>query len=194
MNEVMLIFSLAAAGCLVRLTTDLVLQVLARRVSSGTLANGPNHGSTQESRSKADPVVALGLTLTCYGTIAMGLVSELPGEFAFQRTGLVFALLCVGGLVGEISRTGTTTAAPDGDADEREPVERTPTSVGLSAALMLALNLAIAVLAGGQGLVHIVPPPAPAVGQSAELEQIVVVAKRESNSASGRASDSMSFL
>jgi hypothetical protein len=198
MNEVMVIFSLAAAGCLVRLSTDLVLQVLARRVSSGTLANGPNHGSPPESQSKADPVVALGLTLTCYGAIALALVAELPGEFAFQRTGLVFALLCVGGLVGEISRTGTGTgtgtAAPDVEADERKPVERTPTSVGLSAALMLALNLAIAVLAGGQGLVGIVPPPAPAAGQSAELEQIVVVAKRGSEHGSGRESDSSSLL
>ena len=80
MNEVMVIFSLAAAGCLVRLSTDLVLQVLARRVSSGTLANGPHHGSPHESQSKADPVVALGLTLTCYGAIALALVSELPGK------------------------------------------------------------------------------------------------------------------
>jgi hypothetical protein len=192
MNEVMVIFSLAAAGCLVRLSTDLVLQVLARRISSGTLANSPNQGSPHESAAKADPVVALGLTLTCYGTIALVLVSELPGAFALQRTGLVFALLCVGGLVGEISRTGTGTgtAAPDVDADQREPVERTPTSVGLSVALMLALNLAVAVMAGGQGLVSIVPPPVPAAGEGAELEQIVVVGKRGSE----RASDSTDYL
>ena len=190
MNEVMVIFLLAAVGCLVRLSTDLVLQVLARRVSSGTLANGPSSASPHESPSKPDPVVALGLTLTCYGTIALALVSALPGAFAFQRTGLVFALLCVGGLVGEISRAGTGTAAADADAEAREPVERTPTSVGLSVALMLALNLAIAVLAGGQGLVHIVPPPAPAAGDATELEQIVVVAKRGSD----RTSDSSTFL
>lgn len=186
MNEVVVIFSLAVAGCLVRLSTDLVLQVLARRAAAGTTATGPDHGTSHESEPKADPVFTLGLTLTCYGAIALAIVSELPGGLAFQRTWLAFALLCVGGLVGEISRTSSHSSPPaDVDADDVEPVERTPGSVGLSVALMLAMNLAIAVLASGQGLVQIVPPRVQAGAQSGELEQIVVVARRGSSDQPG---------
>ena len=190
MNEFMVIFSVAASGCLVRLSTDLVLQFFARKVPSGTIATGPHHGHAPESQPKVDPLVTLSLTLTCYGAIALALVSALPGALAFQRTWLAFALLCVGGLIGEISRTGTSAdsgaAESDLDADESEPEERSPGSVGLSVALMLALNLAVAVLSSGQGLVQIVPPPAPASdNQSTELEQIVVVARRGSDELGG---------
>ncbi|MGA2187182.1 MAG: hypothetical protein ABSH33_01550 [Steroidobacteraceae bacterium] len=184
MNEFMVIFSIAASGCLVRLSTDLVLQLLARKAPSGTIAMGPHHGHAPDHHQKVDPVMALGLTLTCYGAISLALVSELPGALAFQRTWLAFALLCAGGLIGEISRTGggggsAASAESDADADDLEPKERTTGSVGLSVALMLALNLAVAVLSSGQGLVQIVPPPAPTSdNQSPELEQIVVVARR----------------
>lgn len=184
MNEVMVIFSVAASGCLVRLSADLVLQIFARRVPSGTIATGPHQGHTHDQQPKADPLVALGLTLTCYGALALALVSELPGALAFQRTWLVFALLCVGGLIGEISRARSRSDAEDSDleADEFEPEERTSGSVGLSVALMLALNLAVAVLSSGQGLIKIVPPPAPVTdNQATELEQIVVVARRASD-------------
>jgi hypothetical protein len=184
MSEVIVIFSLAASGCLVRLSTDLVLQLFARKVPSGTIATGPHHGQTPESQPKVDPLVTFGLTLTCYGAIALAIVSELPGALAFQRTWLAFALLCAGGLIGEISRTGTSagTTVAESDADDVDPEERTPGSAGLSVALMLALNLAVAVLVSGQGLVQIVPPPAPASdNQSTELEQIVVVARRGSD-------------
>jgi hypothetical protein len=169
---------------LVRLSTDLVLQLFARKVPSGTIATGPHHGQTPESQPKVDPLVTFGLTLTCYGAIALAIVSELPGALAFQRTWLAFALLCAGGLIGEISRTGTSagTTVAESDADDVDPEERTPGSAGLSVALMLALNLAVAVLVSGQGLVQIVPPPAPASdNQSTELEQIVVVARRGSD-------------
>ena len=186
MNEFMVIFSVAAFGCLVRLSTDLIVQFFARKVPSGTIATGPHHGQAPESQPQVDPWVTVGLTLTCYGAIALALVSELPGTLAFQRTWLAFALLCVGGLIGEISRTGsgvdTGSAESDLDADESEAEERTSGSVGLSVALMLALNLAVAVLSSGQGLVQIVPPPVPASdNQSTELEQIVVVARRGSD-------------
>lgn len=186
MNEFMVIFSVAAFGCLVRLSTDLVVQFFARKVPSGTIATGPHHGQAPESQPQVDPWVTVGLTLTCYGAIALALVSELPGTLAFQRTWLAFALLCVGGLIGEISRTGsgvdTGSAESDLDADESEAEERTSGSVGLSVALMLALNLTVAVLSSGQGLVQIVPPPVPASdNQSTELEQIVVVARRGSD-------------
>ncbi len=184
MNEFMVIFSVAASGCLVRLSTDLVVQFFARKVPSGTIATGPHHGQTPESQPQIDPWVTVGLTLTCYGAIALALVSELPGTRAFQRTWLVFALLCVGGLIGEISRTrsGADAGCAESDLDADESEERTSGSVGLSVALMLALNLAVAVLSSGQGLVQIVPPPAPASdNQSAELEPIVVVARRGSS-------------
>ena len=186
MNEFMVIFSVAAFGCLVRLSTDLIVQFFARKVPSGTIATGPHHGQAPESQPQVDPWVTVGLTLTCYGAIALALVSELPGTLAFQRTWLAFALLCVGGLIGEISRTGsgvdTGSAESDLDADESETQERTSGSVGLSVALMLVLNLAVAVLSSGQGLVQIVPPPVPASdNQSTELEQIVVVARRGSD-------------
>jgi hypothetical protein len=186
MNEFMVIFSVAAFGCLVRLSTDLIVQFFARKVPSGTIATGPHHGQAPESQPQVDPWVTVGLTLTCYGAIALALVSELPGTLAFQRTWFAFALLCVGGLIGEISRTGsgvdTGSAESDLDADESEAEERTSGSVGLSVALMLALNLTVAVLSSGQGLVQIVPPPVPASdNQSTELEQIVVVARRGSD-------------
>ena len=186
MNEFMVIFSVAAFGCLVRLSTDLIVQFFARKVPSGTIATGPHHGQAPESQPQVDPWVTVGLTLTCYGAIALALVSELPGTLAFQRTWLAFALLCVGGLIGEISRTGsgvdTGSAESDLDADESEAEERTSGSVGLSVVLMLALNLTVAVLSSGQGLVQIVPPPVPASdNQSTELEQIVVVARRGSD-------------
>jgi hypothetical protein len=184
MNEFMVIFSVAASGCLVRLSTDLVVQFFARKVPSGTIATGPHHGQAPVSQPQVDPWVTVGLTLTCYGAIALALVSELPGTLAFQRTWLVFALLCVGGLIGEISRTrsGVDAGSAESDLDADESEERTSGSVGLSVALMLALNLAVAVLSSGQGLVQIVPPPVPASdNQSAELEPIVVVARRGSN-------------
>jgi len=187
MNEIIEVFTLAASGCLVRLSTDLVLQLFARKLPSGTIVTGPTQGQSPEAASKADPLMTLWLTVGCYGAIALALVSELPGAFAFQRTWLAFAFLCVGGLIGEISRAGTNgpiadaDADADAEADEREPAERTPTSVGLSVALMLALDLAVAVLVSGQGLMQIVPPPATAsADQGTELAPIVVVAHRGS--------------
>jgi len=189
MNEFVVIFCVAASGCLVRLSTDLLLQFFARKVPNGTIVTGPHQGQAHESQAKADPVVGLGLTLTGYGAIALALVSELPGALALQRTWLVLALLCVGGLIGEISRAGTASAVSaenDPDAADIESEEPTPRSIGLSVALMLALNVAVAVLLSGQGLVQIVPPAAPvAANQSPELEQIVVVGRRGSDGPAG---------
>jgi hypothetical protein len=179
MNEVMVIFCVAAAGCLVRLSTELALQLAARKVANGTIASGPSDGDSAASKGGVDPVAAVALTLTCYGAIALALVSALPGALASERTCLAFGLLCAGGLIGEISRTGSGAQAGDLDDDEPQPKERTPRSIGLSVALMLALNLALAVLASGQGLIPLVPPPPAANGAAAtELEQIVVVARR----------------
>jgi len=179
MSEVIVIFSLAAAGCLVRMAASPVLMLFARRMPNGTIASGPGHGQSPESTPKADPIVSFGLTLACYGAIALVLVEKLPGEMANERTCLAFALLCVGGLIGEISRARAGGVEADGDDEDLSGDEPMPNSVGLSVALMLTLNLAVAVLCSGQGLVQILPPTAsPTSDDGAQLEPIVVVARR----------------
>ncbi len=179
MIEVIVIFSLAAAGCVVRMAAAPMLQLFARRMPNGTIAGGPSHGQSPEATPAVDPVVTFGVTLACYGAIALVLVAKLPGNLASERTYLAFALLCVGGLICEISRA----RAGNFDAEiEDDPVDRdelSANSVGLSVALMLTLNLAVAVLCSGQGLVQIIPPTASVSDDSAaQLEQIVVVARR----------------
>jgi hypothetical protein len=182
MIEAIVIFCLSTTGCLVSLSTDLGLRVFARKLANGSTASGSGPGQSPESRPKADPIVTFGLTLACYGAIALVLVAELAGELAMERTCLAFALLCAGGLIGEIAHSRT-------DHQAHEPSTRTPGSLGLSIALMLTLNVAVAVLCGGQGLIQIVPPPAPvSAAESAELEQIVVVARRGSDHLRGPSS------
>lgn len=181
MSEVIVIFSLAAAGCLVRMAASPVLMLFARRMPNGTIASGPSHGQSAEATPKADPVVSFGVTLACYGTIALLLVEKLPGDMANERTCLAFALLCVGGLIGEISRARAGAVDSDAGDEGLDGDESVPNSVGLSVALMLTLNLAVAVLCSGQGLVQILPPTAPTAASSdegAQLEQIVVTARR----------------
>lgn len=180
MSELMVVFFLAATGSLVRLSTDFALRLFTRKIGEESIASGPKHAD--ETPSHPDPLMAVGLTLSGYGAIALGLVLALPGELPVQRTWLAFALLCVGGLVGEICRTRDVacTADPEADDDAQDGV---PASVGLSLTLMLALNLAIGILLSDQGLVTIVPPGPPiAEGQAAQLEPIVVVAGRGSDS------------
>jgi len=178
MPEIVVIFSLAATGALVRLSIDFALQFFTRKMAAETTASGPEHS---EPQLQADPLVAVGLTLTGYGALALGLILALPGDLAIQRTWLAFALLCVGGLVGEICRTRSTAPA-DPELDDDQSYDGIPASVGLSMTLMLAMNLAMALLVSGQGLVVIVPPAQP-VGQAqaTELEPIVVVADRGSD-------------
>lgn len=179
MPEIMVIFSLAATGSLVRLSLDFALQFVARKVTAQTTASGPEHS---EPQFEADPLVAVGLTLSCYGALALGLILALPGELAIQRTWLAFALLCVGGLVGEICRTRGSAVAEDVEVDDDESSDGIPASVGLSMTLTLAMNLAIALLVSGQGLVVIVPPAQPvSEAQATELDPIVVVAGRGSD-------------
>jgi hypothetical protein len=179
MPEIMVIFSLAASGSLVRLFIDFALQFVARKMAAETTASGPEHS---EPQLRSDPLVAVGLTLSGYGALALGLILALPGELAIQRTWLAFALLCVGGLVGEICRTRSTAAADDEEVDDDDSHDGIPASVGLSMALTLTMNLAIALLVSGQGLVVIVPPAQPvSEAQAAELEPIVVVAGRGSD-------------
>ena len=128
-------------------------------------------------------MLAFGFTLACYGAISLVLVSALPGALALERTCLVFAVLCVGGLLSEISNT-TTTKVPSIDRDEDAPAEREPLSPRLSLTLALMLNLAFAVASSRQGLIQIVPPPkAVAVSRTQEMEPIIVVARRTDDSA-----------
>jgi hypothetical protein len=180
--EFLVLFSLAAVGSLVCVWADLVLRFLARKASSETVATGPGRAASAASGPHGDPVLAFGFTLGCYGAISLVLVSALPGVLALERTCLAFAVLCVGGLLSEISSTTSTKTALD--ADEERPAERAPLSPRLSLTLALMLNLAFAVVSSGQGLIQIVPPPkAVAVNRAQEMEPIIVVARRTDDSA-----------
>jgi len=181
--EFLVLFSLAAVGSLVCLWADLMLRFVARKSRSETVATGPGRGASAASAPHGDPVLAFGFTLACYGVISLVLVSALPGALALERTCLAFAVLCVGGLLSEISSTTTIKPlAPDGDEDA--PAQRMPLSPRLSLTLALMLNLAFAVVGAGQGLIQIVPPPKTvAVNRTQEMEPIVVVARRTDDSA-----------
>jgi hypothetical protein len=180
--EFLVLFSLAALGSLVAFWAGLVLKFVARKSSGETVATGPGRGASAASAPHGDPVLAFGFTLACYGAISLVLVSALPGALAMERTCLAFAVLCVGGLLNEISNT--TTARPSLDADEDAPAERAPLSSRLSLTLALMLNLAFAVVSSGQGLIQIVPPPKDvAVNRAQEMEPIIVIARRTDDSA-----------
>jgi len=153
--EFLVLFSLAATGSLVCVWADLVLKFVARKSRSETVATGPGRGASAASAPHGDPVLEFGFTLACYGAVSLVLVSALPGALALERTCLVFAVLCVGGLSPRLSLT-----------------------------LALMLNLAFAVVSSGQGLIQIVPPPkAVAVSRTQEMEPIIVVARRTDESA-----------
>src|SRR5882724_5256162 len=148
-------------GSLVRVWADLGLRFFARKSRSETVATDPGRGTSAGSAPHADPVLAFGFTLASYGAISLVLVSALPGALALERTCLAFAVLCVGGLLSEISSTTSTasTEPPTLDGEEDAPAERSPLSPRLSLTLALMLNLAFAVVGSGQGLIQIVPPP-----------------------------------
>ncbi len=179
MIEFIVTFSLAAAGSLVCLSADLVLNLVAGGSQRSTIATGAGRGESAQSGRPVDPVVTFGFILVSYGLIALVLTTALPGPLVLERTGLTFALLCVGGLIGEISSTGSTARLPALDEDERVPAQRKPISLPLSLALMLMFNFTFAVLTYGQGLIEIVPPPKPAnANHIEELEPMFVVARR----------------
>jgi len=179
--EFLVLFSLAAVGSLVCVWASLLRGFVARKSRSETVATGPGRGASAASEPQGDPVLAFGFTLACYGAISLVLVSALPGALALERTCLAFAVLCVGGLLSEIS--STTTVKPSTlDGDDDAPAEREPLSQRLSLTLALMLNLAFAVVSSGQGLIQIVPPKAVAVNRAQEMEPIVVVARRTDES------------
>ena len=127
MPEFLVLFSLAAMGSLVCVWANLGLKFVARKSRSETVATDPARGASAASAPHGDPVLSFGFTLACYGGISLVLVSALPGALALERTGLAFAVLCVGGLFSEISNT-TTTKQPTVDEDDDAPAEPEPLS------------------------------------------------------------------
>ncbi len=178
MFESIVNFSLATAGSLVGLSAPVAVKFVARRTQSAPIATAPDRGESAALKPPADPVHRFAFILACYGAIALALVSALPGAFALERTCLTFAMLCVGGLIGEISSTQPRSASQE--PTEAAAAPREPISLRLSLGLTLMLNLAFAVLGSGQGLLEVVPPAqAASANQRQELAPIVVVAQRK---------------
>lgn len=181
MFESIVNFCLATAGSLVGLSAPIAVKFVARKTHSASIAMAPVRGDSAALKPPADPVHRFGFILACYGAIALALVTALPGAFALERTCLTFAMLCVGGLIGEISSTRPRSAAVE--AAEAGTAPREPLSLRLSLGLTLMLNLAFAVLGSGQGLLEVVPPAkATNASQRQELAPIVVVAQRQAPS------------
>src|SRR5271163_4974907 len=104
---------------------------------------GLYRGEAGVSPLRPDPVLMFGFTLACYGAIALALVSALPGDFALDRTGLVFAWLSVGGLIREIASTGPTSEQAVLATAADAPAQAKPLSRRLAFALTLTLNLMV---------------------------------------------------
>lgn len=184
MIEYTVIFSLSIIGSLVGLSADLVQRFLARRGRNEFIVEGFGRAGSARLAPQTDPTLTFGLILACYGLLALALVCAVPAPLALERTVLTFAVLCVGGLIGEISKSSVTVPA-DSDAADVPPVARKRPSRRLSLTLALVLNLAFAVLCAGQGIIDIVPAsnakPAANVENPAcaqELQPIFVVAQR----------------
>ncbi len=178
MIEFLVIFALAAVGSLVRLSAILMLKLIAPKSQGETIAAGPSRDWPGVAAPPADPILRFGLILACNGVIVLTLVSAFPGALAFERAGLAFALLCAGGLIGEIASAGSTPKTPATDADDEDAVPDAALSRRLSLALAVMLNLSLAVLISGRGLVEILPPSPPTSGHTEELESVVVIAER----------------
>jgi hypothetical protein len=179
--EQIVLFSLTTVGSLVCFWLDPLLKALARKTRSEAIAANPGRAGTAAA-AHGDPVLSFGFILACYGGISLLLVTALPGALALDRTCLTFALLCVGGLLCEIS-SSSSSQMPAAEAGEDAAREREPISPRFSLMLTLLLNLAFALTGSGQGLMQIVPPP-PAVNaaRAVEMEPIVVVARRTEDS------------
>ena len=177
MAEFLVIFSIVAAGSLVRWSIDMALKRLAIRATRETLevvSKGPWSGVPAGG---VDPIVRVGFILAGYGAIVLALVSAVPGALALERTAFAFALLCAGGVVGEISGAGVTAQTPDSDDVPPGAQRGGATSRPLSVALALTLNVSIAWLTAGQGLIPIVPHTATS-SYPDRLDPVIVVAKR----------------
>ena len=179
-----IVFALIVAGSLVCVSAGIALRFGARRAQAESVAMGAGRAASAAAAPRVDPTVTFGFIIACYGLISLILVSAFPGDLALERTLLTYALLCVGGLIGEISITGTTTQPPSLDALDPTPADlqagdrRKPISIGLSLALALLLNIALALLICAQGVIDVVPQPKSAASRASELDGIVVVAER----------------
>ena len=188
--EFFVIFALAGSGSLVCVLSEFTLRRIAAATQGETIVAGPSRAKACAASPHVDPVLIFGLILACNGAIALALVSEFPGPLALERTCLTFAMLCVGGLIREISRTGTTRQSPNLDLDADSPPIRSPFSRRLSLSLMLMLNLSFAVLSTGQGLIEIIPPRrALNANHAQQLEPIIVLAQRSHDTRQARLID-----
>lgn len=179
MLEFCVIFCLASLGSLVCISTEMAQRAVARKSLAEAVANGPGRvRGASAGDPHADPVFSFGLIVACYGAFALGVVCELPGSRALERAGLAFAWLCVGGLISKIASTGSNAApcASDGDAGLAQPK---PVSLRLAVALTVTLNVTLALLCSGQGLVEVVPPKPAGAAYAEVLEPIIVVAARK---------------
>jgi hypothetical protein len=178
MIEFLVIFALTAVGSLVRLSSIVTLKLFSPETQGETMAAGPGRSWSTAAAPPADPILRFGLILACDGALVLVLVSAFPGALAFERAGLAFALLCAGGLIGEIAGAGggPRPAAADGDAEQSVP--DAALSRRLSLSLTVMLNLSLAVLISGRGLVEIVPPTPAASNHPQELESVIVIAER----------------
>jgi hypothetical protein len=178
MFEFVVILSIAGLGSLVRWSASLILQHFASKSQSDTIAAGTDRAFSAESAPVVDPVLRFGFILGLDGAIVLALMSALPGELALERTAYAFALLCAGGLIGEIAGSGGPRQTPNAETDDEPTVPPGGASRLLSAALALTLNVSLAVLCAGQGLIEIVPPKSVDSSFKQELDPVIVVARR----------------
>jgi len=185
MGECLVIFSIAAMGSLVRWSADIALRRVALKEARETVQIASKGSWAGMPVGTVDPIVRVGFILACYGAMVLVLVSAVPGALALERTGFAFALLCAGGLVGEISgmRGAAQTPADDEAQSGTEHPDRA--SRPLSMALALTLNLSIALLTAGQGLIPIVTLAQPTTQATAQttaqadrLDPVIVIARR----------------
>jgi len=178
MAEALVIFSITAVGSLVRWSANIALRRFALNDARATVGVAAK-GDWSPTAGTVDPVLRVGFTLACYGAIVLVLVSALPGALALERTCFAFALLCAGGVVGEIAGARATAQASTAEDDlPHDPADSYhQTSRPLSVALALTLNVSIALMTAGQGLIPIVML-ADSVGYTDRLEPVIVVAKR----------------
>jgi hypothetical protein len=177
MAEFVVIFSIVAAGSLVRWSIDIAFKRLAAKAAREAVQVVSKGAWSGVSMGGVDPVIRVGFILAGYGAIVLALVSAVPGALALERTAFAFALLCAGGLVGEISGAGVTAQTPAPDAAQQDAGRPGETSRPLSVSLALTLNVSIALMTANQGLIQIVPLSA-APAYSDRLEPVIVVARR----------------
>jgi hypothetical protein len=177
MAEFVVIFSIVAAGSLVRWSIDVALKRLAIKATRETVEVVSKGAWSGVPAGGVDPIVRVGFILAGYGAIVLALVSAAPGALALERTAFAFALLCAGGLVGEISGADVTPQTPDSDDGDDGAARSGETSRPLSVALALTLNVSIALLTANQGLIPIVPNAA-TTDYPDRLDPVIVIAKR----------------